>query len=132
MSADEPRMDLAPDEPHPGNRTYLRVFLALLVFTVLEYLFAMVAQDHFYPLLAGLLSLAITKAALVAMFFMHLRFEGRWVYLVLLPAGVLATALVLALYPDIGWKSPAPPREPRAPMVQTTASPSGAPLPRTG
>ena len=49
----------------------------------------------------GLTALAVTKAALVAIFFMHLKFEGRWVYLLLVPATLLAVALVLAIYPDI-------------------------------
>ena len=82
--------------------TYLRVFVALLVFTVLEYLYARVTQAHFVSLVLGLMTLAVTKAALVAIFFMHLKFEGRWVYLLLVPAGLLAAGLVLALYPDLG------------------------------
>jgi cytochrome c oxidase subunit 4 len=81
--------------------TYLKVFVALLVFTVLEYLYAKVAQAHFVSLVLGLMALAVTKATLVAMFFMHLKFEGRWVYLLLVPAGLLAAGLVLALYPDM-------------------------------
>ncbi len=91
------------------DSTYLRVFVALLVFTILEYLFAMLTQDHFVALVSGLVALAVTKAALVALFFMHLKFEGRWVYLLLVPTGVLATALVAALVPDVGL----PPRDVR-------------------
>lgn len=88
-------------EPEVADRTYLKVFLALLIFTVLEYFYARFTQDHFLALLLGLTALAVTKAALVAIFFMHLKFEGGWVYLLLVPATLLAVALVLALYPDI-------------------------------
>ena len=35
---------------------------------------------------------------------MHLKFEGRWVYFMIVPAGVLAMIFVLALYPDIGMQ----------------------------
>jgi len=35
---------------------------------------------------------------------MHLKFEGAWVYILLIPAAVLATILVLALTPDVAFK----------------------------
>lgn len=87
---------------HPTTATYRKVFLALLVFTVLEYAYAMWSQADFPRLVLGLSALAVAKASLVAMFFMHLKFEGRWVYLLLAPAGFLVAALLLALYPDLG------------------------------
>ena len=52
----------------------------------------------FPALVVGLLAMAITKATLVGWYFMHLKFEGRWVYFMLVPAGVLATIFVLALF----------------------------------
>jgi cytochrome c oxidase subunit 4 len=82
--------------------TYLRVFVVLLVFTILEYFYAMLAQSHFFALVLGLMALALTKAALVGLYFMHLKFEGRWVYAFLVPACALAVGMVLALMPDIG------------------------------
>ena len=57
-----------------------------------------------FPLVLGLMVLAITKAALVGFWFMHLKFEGKWVYFWLLPAGFLAAFLTLALYPDIAMQ----------------------------
>jgi cytochrome c oxidase subunit 4 len=84
--------------------TYMRVFVVLLVFTILEYFYAMLAQAHFGALVLGLMALALTKATLVGMYFMHLKFEGRWVYLMLVPACVLAIGMILALYPDIGTR----------------------------
>ena len=50
------------------------------------------------------MAMAIIKATLVGWYFMHLKFEGRWVYFMLVPAGILATIFVLALYPDIGMQ----------------------------
>ena len=89
-----------------SHAPYKKVFLALLGFTVLEYLFARVFKDSFGVLLSGLLALAVAKAGLVGWYFMHLKFEGRWVFLMLIPAAFLATILVVALYPDIGTRDP--------------------------
>ena len=84
---------------------YMKVFYALLVFTVLEYFYAKLASGMGFSLGAlvlGLMILAVTKASLVGIYFMHLKFEGRWVYLMLVPASLLALVLIFALYPDIG------------------------------
>ena len=89
-----------------SHAPYKKVFLALLAFTVLEYLFARVFKDAFAVLLSGLIVLAVAKAGLVGWYFMHLKFEGRWVFLMLIPAAFLATVLVVSLYPDIGTRDP--------------------------
>ncbi len=91
-----------------SHAPYGKVFLALLAFTVLEYLFARIFKDSFGVLVSGLLTLAVVKAGLVGWYFMHLKFEGRWVFLMLIPAGFLAMVLVLALYPDIGIREDDP------------------------
>lgn len=83
---------------------YLRIFVILLVFTILEYFYAMLAQSHFFALVLGLMALAFTKAALVGLYFMHLKFEGRWVYALIVPACMLALGLIMALMPDIGMR----------------------------
>jgi cytochrome c oxidase subunit IV len=95
-----------------SHAPYLKVFFALLIFTIMEYFYAMLPIS-FPALVVGLLAMAMTKAALVGWYFMHLKFEGRWVYFMIVPAGVLATIFVLALYPDIGMQpvSEVPPSE---------------------
>jgi cytochrome c oxidase subunit 4 len=95
-----------------SHAPYLKVFFALLIFTIMEYFYAMLPIS-FPALVVGLLAMAITKAALVGWYFMHLKFEGNWVYFMIVPAGVLATIFVLALYPDIGMQpvSEVPPSE---------------------
>lgn len=117
-----------PNEHHHEHEshdsTYIRVFAALLVFTILEYVYAMLTQSHFLALVVGLVALAVTKAVLVALFFMHVKFEGRWVYLLIVPTGVLATALVAALVPDVSL----PPREARTlPMPPAASAPESPP-----
>ncbi len=87
-----------------SHAPYLKIFFALLIFTILEYFYAMLFQQSFVLLVVGLMTLAITKATLVGMYFMHLKFEGRWVYIMLIPAGILAVVLMLGLTPDMAMQ----------------------------
>jgi len=69
-----------------------------------EYFYAFFLKDYFMILILGLLLLAGVKAGMVGWYFMHLKFEGNWVYIAIVPAFVLATILVLALCPDQAMK----------------------------
>ncbi len=99
-----PPIDAAADGRHAARRTYLRVWAALAVFTAVEYVYASYFRDLYGVLVIGLLFWAGIKAGLVGWFFMHMRDEGAWVYLLIVPACLLAVILVLALYPDQAWK----------------------------
>ena len=100
----------ADQERHvESHAPYLKVFWALLVFTILEYLYARFLPDlGFAPLVAGLLAMAIVKAGLVGWYFMHLKFEGRWIYMMLVPVGLLALIVVTGLVPDIAMHEDPP------------------------
>ena len=87
-----------------SHAPYGKVFCGLLILTVIEFFYARIFKDYFLLLILGLLGWAIVKAAMVGWYFMHLKFEGKWVYLLLIPAGLLAALLVLALIPDIAMK----------------------------
>ena len=54
------------------------VFVALIVFTVVTVLVAQVDLGGLN--VPAAIIIATVKAALVGLFFMHLRFEGRWVW----------------------------------------------------
>lgn len=84
-----------------SHAPYLKVFGALAVFTAIEYFYAYFFKDAFTGLVLGLMFWALLKAGLVGWYFMHLKFEGNWVYSMLVPAGILAAILILALIPDI-------------------------------
>ena len=94
-----------------SHAPYLRVWFALLVFTLIEYFYAKFTQSAFLVLVLGLMFWAIIKASLVGWYFMHLKFEGRWVYYMLVPAGVLAAVFIISLIPDIGRKAGSPEEE---------------------
>lgn len=79
---------------------YLGVFWWLLALTILEV--AVVYMPLAKIVIAAILvTLAVTKAVLVAMYFMHLKFERRTLALVALSPFVLCLFLILMLMPDI-------------------------------
>jgi cytochrome c oxidase subunit 4 len=96
--------EIAEEHATEAHAPYLKVWAALLVFTVIEYFYAFLLKDLFLILVLGLLLWAAIKAGLVGWFFMHLKFEGNWVYFLIVPAAVLATILVLALSPDVAMR----------------------------
>lgn len=83
------------------QRRYMQVFAWLAVLTALEigatYLpIARVAIGLMLVVMAG------TKAALVALFYMHLAVEKRTLAYIALTPAVLCVLLVFALLPDLG------------------------------
>ena len=78
---------------------YMGVFWWLLVLTILE--IAVVYMPILKMVIAVMLvTLAVTKAALVAMYFMHLKFERTTLALIALSPFVLCVFLILMLTPD--------------------------------
>ena len=55
-------------------------------------------------MVGSLIILAITKAALVAMYFMHLRFEKRTLAIIAVTPPVLLAMFVVIVYPDAAWR----------------------------
>ena len=92
--------EVAEERQQEAHAPYLRVWLVLAVLTAIEYFYASWFSGIFVLLVLGLLIWAALKAGLVGWYFMHLKFEGKWVYLLIVPVAVLATILVLGLLPD--------------------------------
>ena len=84
---------------HPVN--YLAIFITLVVLTVVTVgvAFLGIKQEWQKVLLA--LAIASVKASFVVLYFMHLKFEGKLIYLVLAVPVFLCIVLVIALIPDI-------------------------------
>ena len=88
-------------DPQEGLWSVKKVFIWLAILTVAE---VGVVYLEFIPKMgiAALLVLgAIWKAALVAMFFMHLKVEKKVILWMLLATSVLAAIFVLGLVPDM-------------------------------
>jgi cytochrome c oxidase subunit 4 len=83
------------DEPN-----YMGVFWWLLALTLLE-LGVIYVPIHRMGILVLLVVLAISKAVLVALYFMHLKFERVTLGLIALSPFVLCVFLILMLLPDI-------------------------------
>ena len=92
---------MAEAKKHPNMiKAYLAVFAALAILTVVT---VSVTQLHLArPLAIGIAALiAVIKVTLIALFFMHLKFERGLIYAIVFVALVLAGVLALALLPDI-------------------------------
>ena len=85
---------MATGEEHKAP-PYMLVFVVLTVLTVLEVLFAMFADLPQVWLAVGLILMALWKAYLVALYFMHLRFEPRRLWI--LAASPIPLAIILVL-----------------------------------
>jgi cytochrome c oxidase subunit 4 len=87
---------MAEAHKHPN---YMAIFWYLAILTVIE---LGVIYMPFGKFTIGVLLcvLALTKAALVAMYFMHLRFETRTLGWIAVTPLAIATLLVFVLLPD--------------------------------
>jgi caa(3)-type oxidase subunit IV len=86
---------------HHEQPNYMGVFWWLLVLTILEIavIYAPIAKMAIALLLIGM---ALTKASLVALYYMHLKFERRTLGIIALTPLALCVLLVFALTPDLG------------------------------
>jgi cytochrome c oxidase subunit IV len=81
-------------------KTYLLVFAGLAVLTATTVgLSYMSIPIHVAVVLAALI--ALTKCTLIGFFFMHLRFEGKVIYSLLIAAFFLILCLLFSIYPDL-------------------------------
>jgi len=87
---------MAGEHKHPN---YMAIFWLLAVLTVVELI---VVFLPFGKMVNGTLlcALAVGKAAVVAMYFMHLKFETRTLGLIAMTPLAIATLLVFVILPD--------------------------------
>ncbi|HEY1067624.1 MAG TPA: cytochrome C oxidase subunit IV family protein, partial [Pirellulales bacterium] len=113
------------------------VFIALCVLTACSFFtYSEVWRTHVPPKAgwAFMMAVAVCKALLVASFFMHLRWEASWKYVLTLPTIGMAVFLMLALIPDIGMRRESYDAERRAaealpaPANDPHAAAHGAPM----
>jgi caa(3)-type oxidase subunit IV len=97
-----------PDAPHgvsvpaPHHAiNYLRIFQILVGLTLLTVTVAFLPIHNEMINVVVALVIASTKAAFVARYFMHLKFEGKLIYTILFVPLGLAVILAIALIPDI-------------------------------
>ncbi len=102
-----------PEEPHDVSRPephhvvpYFTIFIVLVVLTIITVAVALVRfPNEIVNVLLALL-VATIKGCCVALFFMHLKYEGKLIYLMLIVPICLMLILVFALIPDIVMTDP--------------------------
>jgi caa(3)-type oxidase subunit IV len=96
-------MAVAASGADHADPNYIAIFIYLTVLTVLELAVAYAPIPK--ALMVGtLVGLAWTKAVLVAMYFMHLRFERRTLAIIAIVPALLVTELTFALLPDLSTR----------------------------
>jgi cytochrome c oxidase subunit IV len=99
----------AHDKHHgPDVKAYLVIFGALSIFTALSFVFNKMARSQTIThemSFVLILGVAVIKATLVGMYFMHAKYDWGRIYFLIIPAFVLATMMMIVLMPDIvlGW-----------------------------
>jgi cytochrome c oxidase subunit 4 len=81
-------------EGHSHRLTYVWVFVALAIITGIEVTLTYINPP--FSITGPLVALSTTKVLLVALFFMHLRYDSRW-YSALFAAAVPFAALIIAV-----------------------------------
>jgi caa(3)-type oxidase subunit IV len=105
-------------------RAYFTVFIALSIFTAVSFLAneavrrGWIGAQSSFVIIIGV---AVIKAILVGLIFMHLKFDWGKVYFIITPIFVLAVMMMLVFLPDIviAWQ---PGQTPLEPPVSTTGT----------
>ena len=87
---------------HENRPNYLLVWLGLVVLAIVS-----VGASMILPMRAALaliFTVAAIKALLVALNFMHLRYERRWLYALALVPLLIVAVLLFALFPDFVFR----------------------------
>jgi cytochrome c oxidase subunit IV len=100
-----------PEAHHgPTIGVYLAVGVALAVLTALSFVFNYLAHEERqviskFASFALILTVAVCKAVLVGMVFMHLRWDWFKLYFMIVPAFILGTMMMVVLLPDfvLAW-----------------------------
>jgi caa(3)-type oxidase subunit IV len=105
-------------------KAYFTVFIALSIFTAVSFVANYAALHDWISVPVSftiILAVAIVKAFLVGLIFMHLNFDWSRVYFIIVPIFILAVMMMMVLMPDIviAWQ---PNQEPLEPPVSVTGT----------
>lgn len=93
---------------HGGLGKYIAVFFVLCFLTACSF---WTYSDYWPKSLDDaatkrifMMAVSCTKALLVILFFMHLKWEANWKWVLTVPASLMSIFLVLMLVPDVGLR----------------------------
>jgi cytochrome c oxidase subunit 4 len=98
----------ADGHDHTGNAKYIYVFIALCALTACSFFtYSSAWPFHHIPQVGWTFMMAVscTKALLVILFFMHVKYEADWKYVLTIPCGCMSIFLACALIPDVGMRN---------------------------
>jgi cytochrome c oxidase subunit 4 len=78
------------------------VFFALILLTILTVAQSRMDIGHAANRIIGV-TVAVTKATLVALFFMHLKYEKKYFYPVVIFPLILVLVIIFANFPDVAF-----------------------------
>src|SRR5436305_1531217 len=87
-----------------GINAYLVIFAALSIFTIISFVVNGAVHTGTLTTTAGfaiILGVAVCKATLVGIYFMHLKHDWGKLYFMIVPVFVLGVLLMVVLLPDI-------------------------------
>jgi cytochrome c oxidase subunit 4 len=93
----------------PALQVYLVIAFALGIFTALSFVVNWMVRGGSLTAHTGfalILGVAVCKATLVGLFFMHLKYEWAKLYFLIVPAFILGLMMMLVLLPDavLAWR----------------------------
>lgn len=94
----------AGDHHGPSFTSYMAVAAALAVCTAMSFVFNSLARGESISHLTSfllILGVAIIKATLVILIFMHMKWDWRLLYFLMIPAVIMAMMMTTVLLPDI-------------------------------
>lgn len=94
---------------HGGTRLYVMVAVALVILTSFSYatnlpIWNSVIGENLAVKRTWMMAVSCMKAMLVILFFMHLKWEANWKWVLTIPASVMSALLVIALVPDVALR----------------------------
>ncbi len=92
-------------EHHDDHFNYLPVFLTLCGLTLVSVAADLIRGPQLKLLVIVIaMSVALAKASYVILYFMHIKYEKAWKYILLAPTIAMAIGLPLSLLPDISFE----------------------------
>ncbi len=89
-------------EGHISDKTFMKIFGILLVCTAISFgVNQLIGPEKAVANFVIILGVAVLKASLVVLFFMHLKIDWRKVFVFIMPTMILATLVLIVLWPDI-------------------------------
>jgi cytochrome c oxidase subunit 4 len=94
------------EHSHGSFAIYMAVFGGLVALTCVSYWLGNSSIKDTMPASAwaGMMAVSCGKAMLVILFFMHLKWEANWKYVLTVPAMMMSVFLVCMLIPDVGMR----------------------------